>query len=115
MGNMRDESALIQRAVNGDGEAFAALASTHRGLVYASSYSVLQSREDAEDAAQEAIVRMFVNIASFREEGSFARWAHTIAKNTAIARLRSRSREVSLRSRRHFQSHKPSRVLHRLG
>lgn len=68
----------------------------HWGTVYAAGYSVLRSRDDAEDVAQEAILRIFTSIDTFRAGSSFARWAYAIAKNLAIARLRARSREVPL-------------------
>jgi RNA polymerase sigma-70 factor (ECF subfamily) len=57
---------------------------------------VLGSRDEAEDVAQEALLRIFSKIRTFRTDGSFARWAYVIARNAAIARLRSRSREVPL-------------------
>jgi len=93
---MRNDAALIRLAKHGDREASAELIGRYRRMLYAAAYSVLRSSDDAEDAAQEAACRIFANIGSFRESGSFGRWAHAIAKNAAIARLRSLSREAPL-------------------
>jgi len=96
---MRDDDAqLIRMATAGDRDAFAALAQRYRGLLYAAACSVLSSRDEAEDVAQEAVVRIFTKLHSFREESSFFRWAYVIARNLAVARVRSRSREMPLES-----------------
>lgn len=93
---MQDEQKLIGLAKEGDNEAFSQLAKRYRSLLYAAAYSVLHSRDDAEDAAQEALCRIYVKLQTFNEQGSFGRWAYVIAKNAAIARLRSVSRETPL-------------------
>ena len=93
---MRDETTLIQLAKDGDLEAFAELAERYRRMLYAAAYSVLRSSDEAEDVAQETICRIYARIQTLRESGSFGRWAYTIAKNAAIGRLRSRSREAPL-------------------
>jgi RNA polymerase sigma-70 factor (ECF subfamily) len=91
---MRDEIRVIRLAKEGDREAFAGLADRYRRMLYAAAYSVLRSPDEAEDVAQEALCRIFAKMHTLREGSSFGRWAYAIAKNTAIARLRSRSREV---------------------
>ena len=93
---MRDDKQLVELAMGGDRDAFAALANRYRGLLCAAAYSVLGSREEADDVAQEALVRILARIGAFQPGGSFARWAYVIARNAAIARIRSRSREVPL-------------------
>ena len=93
---MRDDAQLVSLAKKGDRDAFAALAERYRGLLHAAAYSVLHSRDEAEDVAQEAVVRIFARLQSFREDAGFARWAYVVARNLAIARLRSRSREVPM-------------------
>jgi len=90
------ESRLVQLAVDGDRSAFAELAKRYRGMLYTAAYSVLRSADEAEDVAQEAICRMYTGLRSFRADSSFGHWAYTIARNTAIGRLRSLSREAPM-------------------
>ncbi len=52
----------------------------------------LQDRDEAEDAMQDAFVRIFTNIASFKGAGSFEGWAKRIAVNTALTALKMRNR-----------------------
>jgi len=62
-----DDTSLVQPARNGDNEATARLITHYRELLYAAGYSVLGSRDEAEDLAQDAAVRIFTKIRSFRE------------------------------------------------
>jgi len=52
----------------------------------------LQDRGEAEDAMQDAFVRIFTNISSFKGNGSFEGWARRIAVNTALTALKARNR-----------------------
>jgi len=90
------ESRLVQLAVDGDRDAFAELARRYRGMLHTAAYSVLRSADEAEDVAQEVICRIYASLKSFRGDSSFGRWAYTIARNAAIGRLRSLSRESPL-------------------
>ena len=94
---MNEDLRLIQAARNeADKQAFAKLVERNRRLMYAAAYSVLRSRDEAEDITQEAIYRIFANLNSFREDCNFKSWAYAIARNAALARLRSRAREVQI-------------------
>ena len=52
----------------------------------------LQDRDEAEDAMQDAFVRIFTNLSSFKGTGSFEGWAKRIAVNTALTALKTRNR-----------------------
>jgi RNA polymerase sigma factor (sigma-70 family) len=52
----------------------------------------LQDRDEAEDAMQDAFVKIFTNIDSFKGHGSFEGWAKRIAVNTALNALKARNR-----------------------
>ncbi len=93
---MRDDTQLVKLAKGGNRDAFAELARRYRGLLYAAACSVPTTRDEAEDVAQEAVVRIFTKLQSYREDASFARWAYVVARNLAIARVRAGRREVPL-------------------
>lgn len=77
-----DEPDLIKRAAAGDPDAFAALCDTHRERLWHVVSSVAEPT-DREDLAQEAIIRAFRSLASFRSDAPFAAWLCRIAVNMA--------------------------------
>ena len=79
-----DDAALVARARTGDWQAFAALVQRHQATVYRVCYRVLGNREDAEDAAQEAFLRAYRKLATFRGESAFGTWLLRLAVNVAL-------------------------------
>jgi RNA polymerase sigma-70 factor (ECF subfamily) len=76
-----DETALIMRAASGDPDAFAALCEAHRDRLWRVVSSVAEE-PDREDLAQEAIVRAFKSLKSYRGGAPFSAWLCRIAVNT---------------------------------
>ncbi len=95
------EYRLIDRVLAGNHEDnhedFHELIAPYRRSVYLTAYDVLQVEADAEDVAQEAFLKAFRALRSFRRESQFSTWLFRIAINEARMRLRKR-REVSLES-----------------
>jgi RNA polymerase sigma-70 factor (ECF subfamily) len=80
---------LVARARQGDAAAFGELVDRHRAAVYRAALAALGSHAEAEDAAQDAFVRAFRRLDSFRGDASFKTWLLTIAWHQAINRRRS--------------------------
>ncbi len=87
-----DDRQLVERAARGDREAFGALVQRHQDRVFNLSYQVVRNREDALDVAQEAFVKAFASLSSFKGDASFTTWMHRIVVNLAIDCLRRRRR-----------------------
>lgn len=87
---MDDEKTLVARARGGDFAAFEALVGLHERRLYGIAYSIVRSREDAEDAVQTAFLSALEHLGEFREEASFATWITHIAANAALKVLRKR-------------------------
>lgn len=83
----RDRS-LISRVLAGERELFHELISPYERSVYFAAYSVLQNEQDAEDAAQETVLKALKNLHTFRAEAKFSTWLVSIALNEARGRLR---------------------------
>jgi RNA polymerase sigma-70 factor, ECF subfamily len=83
------EAELIKRVCDGDREAFYELVRPHERLVYAIAFSVLKNPADAEDAAQEAVLKAFSHLKSFRGESKFSTWLVQITYNEAKMKLRN--------------------------
>jgi RNA polymerase sigma factor (sigma-70 family) len=83
---------LIRRAKTGDRGAFTALYTRHAGHLYATCLRMLADRTLAGELAQEALVKAWQMLSSFREESPFGAWVHRIAVNAVLDYLRSRKR-----------------------
>jgi RNA polymerase sigma-70 factor, ECF subfamily len=79
---------MIAAILAGDIQLFHELIRPYERSVYVMALSYMKSEADAEDVAQEAIVRSFRNLSSFRAESKFSTWLISIAINEARTRLR---------------------------
>lgn len=84
----RDEAQVIAFNLGGNTHAFHDLIRPHERSVYMMALSLLQNEADAEDAAQEAFLKAFRNLAKFRGEAKFGTWLISITLNEAPTRLR---------------------------
>jgi len=84
---------LVERARQGDRDAFDGLVDAYASQVYNLALRITGRREDAEDCVQEAFLRAFSSLPSFRGEAAFSTWLYRIALNVAndAARRQSRS------------------------
>ena len=84
----QEEIALIERVCAGEKQLFYELICPYERSVYIAAYSVLQNEADAEDAAQEAFLKAFNHLSSFRKESKFSTWLIQIALNEARMKRR---------------------------
>ena len=84
----RRDAELIARIVAGERDLFHELIRPYERSVYLATYSILQNEHDAEDAAQEAVLKALKNLRNFRAESKFSTWLISIAINEARGRLR---------------------------
>jgi RNA polymerase sigma-70 factor (ECF subfamily) len=89
-----DERVLIQRCIGGDATAFEPLVEKYRQRVWRLAYQVLHDREEAWDVAQEAFVRAFHSLPSFRGQSAFYTWLFRITVNVATDRHRQRGAQA---------------------
>src|SRR5438067_6353161 len=90
----RDEGTLIRRIRNGERDLFYDLVRPYERRVYAAAYAILHNEADAQDAAQEAVLKAFKNFRQFREEARFSTWLIQIAVNEARMRRRKEHADV---------------------
>ena len=89
-GGELDESALIRAAQGGDEDAFARLVRAYDQNVLRLAMNLLRSPEDARDVYQEAFLRVYRNLHSFRFDCSFHTWLYRIVTNLCLDQLRKR-------------------------
>lgn len=85
-----EEQSVIAAVRNGDQRAFAWLVRRYEHMVFTICDRVLRNREETEEAAQDAFVKAYQNMASYAGEAKFSTWLYSIAFRTAISKLRSR-------------------------
>lgn len=88
-----DETELIERIKNGERELFYELIRPHERRVYVTAFAILRNEADAEEVAQDAILRAFTHLWQFRLESKFSTWLIQVTANEARMRLRKRRRE----------------------
>jgi len=87
---------LVEAAKAGDAAAMEALLRRHFDRIHAVCRRIAGTTRDADDAAQEAAIRIVRSIGSFDGRSSFATWAYRIATNTSLDELRKRARRPHL-------------------
>ncbi len=84
----RDEARMIASILDGDVQLYHQLIRPYERSVYVMSLSYMKNKADAEDVAQEAFLKAYRHLASFRGEAKFRTWLVGIALNEARGRLR---------------------------
>jgi RNA polymerase sigma-70 factor (ECF subfamily) len=85
-----EESELVKRARKGDLEAYDQLVQRYQERIYATIYHMTSNHEDANDLAQEAFIKGFQALKSFKGGSSFYTWVYRIAVNKTINFLKQR-------------------------
>ena len=96
MVDVEEIPALVERAVQGDEAAFERLARRYFRAVYAVALAQVGRPADAEDVAQEALIRAFVRIETCKEPARFGGWLLQIARNLAKNYRKQRGRQPLL-------------------
>jgi len=89
-----NEAEAIERAKQGNAEAFQALYEKHKRRVYSLCLRMTTNTAEAEDLTQEAFLQLFRKIATFRGESAFSTWLHRLSVNVVLMHLRKKGLPV---------------------
>src|SRR5438067_3256786 len=78
-----NEREVYRAAIHGDREAFEMIIRTHSRPLFAIAYGILQNREEAEDAVQDALIKAWKSRWRVRDPEKFAAWLCMIARHRA--------------------------------
>jgi RNA polymerase sigma-70 factor (ECF subfamily) len=78
------EQLIIEKVIAGDTHAFAILVNTYKDMAVLLAYNILLNREDAEEVAQDAFVKAYTSLHSFKADAKFSTWLYRIVVNTAL-------------------------------
>lgn len=85
---------IIRRIVSGETELFEQLVTEHQTRVYNLALRMVSNRADAEDCAQEAFVKAFRALPSFRGDASVSSWLYRLTTNVCLDFLRAKKRRA---------------------
>ena len=87
------EKQIIEKVLGGDANAFEELVLKYEKTVYNLALRMVGNRDDAFDMAQEAFIKAYANLPSFRGDSKFSVWIYRITTNVCLDFLRSKSRK----------------------
>ncbi|MBI5595068.1 MAG: sigma-70 family RNA polymerase sigma factor [Elusimicrobia bacterium] len=87
-----EDAEAVERVLAGERDAFAGLVRRHHQRVLGLCLSLTGNPADADEAAQEALLKAYRSLSAYRSEASFSTWLHRIAYNACMDFLRARSR-----------------------
>lgn len=85
-----EEKLWLEQARKGDKQAFGKLIEAYQGPVYNLAYRMLNNAREAEEAAQEAFIRVYTRIDSYNPKHKFSTWVLSITSNYCIDLIRKR-------------------------
>lgn len=91
---MVSDQELVKRSIQGDGQAFDELVAKYQNKVYALAFRYMGNEDDAYDMSQEAFIKAYRSLRSFKGESSFSTWIYRIATNVCLDEIRRRKRRV---------------------
>lgn len=83
-----DEQKWIERILEGDTQSFSCLVAKYEKMAYTIAFRILENREEAEEAVQDAFVRMYRALSDFQFGSKFSTWFYKIVYRTALSALR---------------------------
>ncbi|MBI4325055.1 MAG: sigma-70 family RNA polymerase sigma factor [Chloroflexi bacterium] len=91
-----DDRVLVKRAQKGDLSAYDQLVQRYQERIYATIYHMTSNHEDANDLAQEAFIKAYRALKSFKGDSSFFTWVYRIAINKTINFLKQRKNRIQM-------------------
>jgi RNA polymerase sigma-70 factor (ECF subfamily) len=86
----QEDSFYINKVLKGNLPSYAILIEKHKGMAYTLALRIVKNREDAEEIAQDAFLKVYNSLSSFKQESKFSTWLYKIIYNTAISRFRKK-------------------------
>lgn len=94
----KNDGYYIGKVMEGETAAFAILVERYKTLAYNISLRIVKRPEDAEEITQDAFVKAYGSLHSFKGDSRFSTWLYRIVYNSSITHLRKKRREVPVDS-----------------
>jgi RNA polymerase sigma factor (sigma-70 family) len=87
----QQDNIYITKVIEGDRNAFAYLVDKYKTMVYSLALRLVKDKEEAEEISQDAFIKAYQSLASFKGNAKFSSWLYRIVYNTSISMLRQQS------------------------
>ena len=87
----KQEDDYLEKAVLGDREGFEYLVNAYKNLAYTIAFKICLNNEDAEEVVQDAFMKAFSSLGSFRRASKFSTWLYRIVYNTAMTKINTKT------------------------
>ncbi|HUH28793.1 RNA polymerase sigma factor [Gelidibacter sp.] len=94
--NNIDDQHHINQIIAGNSDEFAVLVDRYKDLVFTLAYKMVKNREEAEEVAQDAFVKTYKSLHTFKGESKFSTWVYKITYHTCLDHLKRRKKENSI-------------------
>ncbi len=91
-----EDQTLIENVLKGDTKSFGVLVARYKDYIFTVVYRMLKVREDAEEVTQDAFLKAFEALPTFRGEAKFSTWIYRIAYRKALDKLKINKRNQHL-------------------
>ena len=91
----KDDRYYIEKVLEGDATAFTELVDRHKDNAFTLAFRITGNREEAEEIAMDAFVKVYRSLGNFRNDSRFTTWLYRIVQNEAISALRKRTPETA--------------------
>lgn len=92
---MISEQQLVKKSLQGDTRAFEQLVMQYQNKIYALAYRYMGNEEDAYDMSQEAFIKAYRSLRTFKGDSSFGTWIYRVTTNVCLDELRRRKRRIN--------------------
>lgn len=93
--NTLDDYIYIEQVINGNTAAYAVLVDKYKDMVFTIARRIAKNQEDAEEIAQDAFLKAYQSLDSFKRKAKFSTWLYRIVYNTAISKIRKKRHETT--------------------
>ncbi len=91
--NSQGDNIILKQIKQGDVSAYALLVERYKNMAYTLALSIIKNSEDAEEIAQDAFVKAYKNLGSFKGKSKFSTWLYQIVFNTALSKKRIKKQQ----------------------
>jgi len=88
------DTEIIERTLAGDTQVFSELVKRYQNFVFTITLRYTPNREDAEEIAQDAFIKAYKSLGSFRGESKFSTWLFTITTTSCLSFLRKKKPDI---------------------
>lgn len=90
-----NDNKLIAAINNGDTKAYRQLVDRYKDLVFTLALRMLKHREEAEEVAQDAFIKVYKSLAKFKGDSKFSTWIYKVTYNTCLDRIKKNKKHYN--------------------